>query len=157
MALVAPNAVQMLKLFGFSKTGKRDKEVIRRAQKRLLEKGLLTRNKDGYIKLSEEGEKELRKIERNEFKINKPKKWDGKWRLLIFDIPEKMKRVREKVRNTLSSIGFVWLQDSVWVYPYDCEDLVVLLKTDFQVGKSLLYLIVEEMENDRHLRDHFDL
>ena len=54
-------------------------------------------------------------------------------------------------------IGFVRLQDSVWVYPYDCEDLITLLKADFRVGKDVLYLIVDSIENDKYLRAEFNL
>ena len=53
--------------------------------------------------------------------------------------------------------GIRRLQDSVWVYPYDCEDIITLLKTDFGVGKYLLYMIVDELENDKHLREDFGL
>ena len=77
--------------------------------------------------------------------------------MLIFDIPEKRKSLREKVRTTLVSLGFKRLQDSVWVYPDDCEDLITLLKADFRVGKDLLYLIVDTIENDRVLREYFGI
>ena len=52
---------------------------------------------------------------------------------------------------------FVRLQDSVWIYPYDCEDIITLLKADFQIGKDMLYMIVEMLEYDKRLRNHFDL
>ena len=58
---------------------------------------------------------------------------------------------------TLRDIGFIRLQNSVWVYPYDCEDLITLLKADFRVGKDVLYLVVEAMENDKEIRKHFRL
>ena len=77
--------------------------------------------------------------------------------MLIFDIPEKRKPLREKIRSTLLSIGFLRLQDSVWIYPYQCEDLVNLLKADFKVGKDLLYLIVDSIENDKFFRKSFGL
>jgi len=54
-------------------------------------------------------------------------------------------------------IGFVHLQDSVWTYPYDCEDLIVLLKADFKIGKDILYMIVDELEGDWRLRKEFGL
>jgi len=57
----------------------------------------------------------------------------------------------------MSGLGFVRLQDSVWVFPYDCEDFVALLKADLKIGVAVLYLIVEQIENDKHLRAHFDL
>ncbi|OGG64507.1 hypothetical protein A3C94_03355 [Candidatus Kaiserbacteria bacterium RIFCSPHIGHO2_02_FULL_55_17] len=55
------------------------------------------------------------------------------------------------------SCGFERLQDSVWAYPYDCEDLIALVKAEFRIGADALYLIVEQMEHDKHLREHFHL
>ena len=99
----------------------------------------------------------LRTLELKDYATKKPKRWDGKWRVLIFDIPERRKSVRDKVRLTLTAIGFKRLQNSVWVYPYDCEDLITLLKADFKIGRDLLYLIVDSIENDAILRDWFDI
>ncbi|MBI2030584.1 CRISPR-associated endonuclease Cas2 [Candidatus Kaiserbacteria bacterium] len=109
------------------------------------------------MRLTSRGEVVFRTLTAHDHTRHKPIRWDGKWRVLIFDIPEYRKGLREKMRRTLTSIGFVRLQDSVWAYPYDCEDLVALLKADFKIGKDVLYLIVEEMEGDRHLRRHFNL
>lgn len=49
------------------------------------------------------------------------------------------------------------LQDSVWIYPYDCEDLVALMKADLRIGADVLYMIVERLERDKYLRRHFGL
>jgi len=107
--------------------------------------------------LTEKGRKILQMWEQRNYWIPTPSKWDGKWRVLIFDIPEKRKTLREKIRNTLRAVGFKWLQDSVWVHPFDCEDLITLLKADFKIGKDVLYLIAEAIENDKELRDHFQV
>jgi CRISPR-associated endonuclease Cas2 len=76
---------------------------------------------------------------------------------LIFDIKEERKGMRDKIRRTLNTIGFIRLQDSVWVYPYDCEDLIMLLKADFKIGKDLVYIIADSIENDKDLRLAFNL
>ncbi len=65
--------------------------------------------------------------------------------------------MRVHLRRTVKSLGFFRLQDSVWVFPYDCEDFVALLKADLRVGKNALYVIVEKIENDKHLKEHFGL
>jgi DNA-binding transcriptional regulator PaaX len=78
-------------------------------------------------------------------------------KVIIFDIPDKKRRIRDHIRELFKSAGFYLLQESVWAYPYDCEDIIALLKTDFGVGRNLLYLIVEELENDKHLRKDFGL
>jgi DNA-binding PadR family transcriptional regulator len=89
--------------------------------------------------------------------LPRAKKWDGMWRILMFDIPEKHRRMRDRVRTILSGFGFVLLQDSVWVFPYDCEDTITLLKTELRLGSKLLYVIAHAIENDKRLRKHFDL
>jgi CRISPR-associated endonuclease Cas2 len=76
---------------------------------------------------------------------------------LIFDIPEKRRAVRDQLRQTLNNIGFIKLQNSVWVYPYECSELISLLKSDFKIGKDVLYLTVTEIENDEFLRKHYQL
>lgn len=158
IALLAPNALKMLKIFDLNKKNKLNKErSINNSRKRLIEKGLVQYTDNGLLALTSSGRKALGQIERREFKIKKPSKWDGKWRVLIFDIKEKNKKTRDKIRITLSFIGFVKLQNSVWVYPYDCEDLITLLKADFGIGREALYIIADKIENEKPLINHFKL
>ena len=88
---------------------------------------------------------------------NQKKKWDDRWRMVVFDISERRRQVRNRLRATMLEIGFVRLQNSVWVYPYDCEDFIALLKAELRVGKDVLYAIVDTIEQDRSLRTHFNL
>ena len=85
------------------------------------------------------------------------KRWDKRWRLVMFDIPQHRRRDRDRLRDEIQACGFLRLQDSVWGFPYDCEDLVVLLKADMRIGKDILYAIVETMENDGWIKKHFGL
>ena len=89
--------------------------------------------------------------------IAKKRKWDRCWRVVIFDVPERRKGVRDRLRHFMEGCGFVRLQDSVWIYPYDCEDLIALAKADFRIGADVLYMIVERLERDKYLREHFGL
>ena len=155
VALLAPNALRALAQVGIL-PHKRQKESIMSARKRLIEKGLVS-YRQGVLHLTPAGEAALRRYELYAYKISRPKHWDGKWRVLVFDIPERKRKVRERMREVLMSIGFVRLQDSVWLYPYDCEDLVTLLKADFSIGKDILYLIVDALEYDAPYRKLFGL
>lgn len=155
VALVAPNVLSALGRLGII-PNRRQKEYVSSSASKLVKRGLLYFDGKRY-RLTSEGEKLLRRWEFYEFDFPKPKKWDQKWRVLIFDIPEKRKNTRNQLTLLLRRAGLERLQDSVWVYPYDCEDVITLLKTDFGVGKNLLYLIVEELENDKYLRKHFEL
>jgi len=154
---VAPNAIQALGMVGGIGKKKRQREIITNSRKRLVVQGLLEYTTEGFLKLTPKGEAKLRQLELHEYKIKKPKRWDKKWRLLIFDIREERKILREKIRRTLIAIGFIRLQDSVWVYPHDCEDLITLLKADFKIGKDVLYIIADSIENDSSLKKQFNL
>lgn len=67
----------------------------------------------GFKKLQEKRQKRKEKSLLNE-KIKK-EKWDGFWRVVIFDIPEENKRIRNVLRETLKVLEFKQLQKSVWV------------------------------------------
>lgn len=155
VALVAPNVIAALDKLG-AIPNRRQKEYISSSASKLVKRGLLYFDGKKYL-MTLKGERLFRRWEFTDYSLKKPKKWDKKWRVLIFDIPEKKKRVRNQLSLILRQAGFERLQDSVWVYPHDCEDVMTLLKTDLGIGKHLLYLIVEELENDKYLRERFDL
>ena len=155
IALLAPNALQMLKIFD-KDTGKRKTHSINVSRERLIKKGLI-KNRNGFLELTGKGERVLESIENRHYKIKKPRRWDQKWRIIIFDIPTCKNKLRDQTRLTLKAVGFVKLQDSVWVYPYNCEDLINLIKADFKIGKDLLYIVADKIENDLKLRKHFEL
>ncbi len=157
MALMAPNAIQALAKMGIIDTKGRRKEYINRSRDRLIGAGLLKRNNKGYLEITDRGEMELRKLQLENYRLKQPRRWDKKWRVLIFDIPEYRRSLREKVRRTLRSVGFLRLQDSVWLYPYPCEDLVALLKADFKIGKDIIYIITDSIEYDKNIRKQFNL
>ena len=155
VGVMAPNVIKATDKLGLISNARQD-EIVRSSASKLVRKGLLKFN-GKYYELTSEGEKKLRQLELRGYKFDRPKKWDRKWRVIIFDIPEKKKKVREQIRVLFKVAGLSRLQDSVWVYPYDCEDIIGLLKTDFGVSKNILYLIVDEIENDKYLREEFNL
>ncbi len=159
IALIAPKMTKVLARLE-PEFMKSKKYSYNRSWARLKNAGFICfeRTEKGTIaRITEKGESKLRQLELLDYKFPRPRRWDKKWRILMFDIREKRKSTREKVRRTLKRIGFYHLQDSVWVFPYDCEDLIMLLKSDFHIGKDLLYVIADNIENDRYLRQHFDL
>jgi DNA-binding transcriptional regulator PaaX len=113
--------------------------------------------KNGELRITQRGRLYLLKRTFYKNKERKKEKWDGEWRVLIFDIPENLRFIRDQIRTTLVAIGFMRLQDSVWIYPYNCEDLVILLKADLEIGKDLLYMIVDSLEDDGEIKNYFGL
>ncbi len=159
VAATIPNAAQLLKYFPGYRKGARFNYQTKSALGRLAAKGLVVfieENGKHYARITEKGERMLQ-IETEKVVISKKRRWDRRWRVVIFDIPERRKSVRVSLRRFMQEYGFVRLQDSVWIYPYDCEDLIALAKANFRVGADVLYMIVERLEHDKHLRDHFGL
>src|SRR3989344_9593350 len=87
---VAPNVLWAMKKLGLFPY-KRQKEAILSSKKRLLQKGLLEYNKKGMLRITPKGRKVLIINTYLDKTKEKKKKWDKKWRVLIFDIVESRK------------------------------------------------------------------
>jgi len=162
MATVAPNSLRLLKYVeAYLGKGKTLDRRLSQARSRLCQKGLLVygeSQKGSTVRLTEKGTKLAKLLEEKEaLFISSQNKWDGKWRVIIFDVWERRRYVRDQLRNMLKRAGFVKIQDSVWVYPYACEELFVFLRADLRLGKGMVYMVAEEIENDEKLRRHFNL
>lgn len=163
VAVLAPNALQSLRSFGYGKRNKPKKEFSYRvsdAINRAVQDGLLTCTENEGEKVFSLTAKGTHKLLRYKLKgicLKKPKQWDGKWRIIIFDIQEHKKVLRDRLRNDLCSLGFARLQYSVFVFPYDCEDVVTLLKADAEFGNGVLYIVADKIESDQYLRRLFRL
>lgn len=157
LTAVAPNMLQLLGGMGRNKS--RFKNQSEHVLTRLAQNGHITfeeREGKRFARITDAGQRFLLSHGRNLFMLaKKPKRWDRRWRIVLFDIPEKRRKTRDALRKTMKSFGFYRLQDSVWVYPYDCEDVIALLKAELRVGAAALYMIVEKIENERHLKEEF--
>ena len=138
----------------------RQKAGFSRTFQQLKEKGLIQfQNKDGRVTafLTDKGKIFIDGIDLKKINIIENKKWDNKWRVVIFDIPQKRRIARDLLRDRLKEFGFKQIQASVWTYPYECESIVALIKTSFELGDEVIYMIVESIEGDFNLRKKFKL
>ncbi len=155
LALVAPNAVQLFKIF----TDKKPYQFnfrFTRALKQLERRGLVNISR-GKVSLTQKGRVELEFYNLKDKTSKLIKKWDGKWRIVIFDIWERRRGARDAARRRLNQLGFVRLQNSVWVYPYECQEVVELLKTHYKLRPAVLYITADSVENDDFLKKKFGL
>ncbi len=160
VALVAPNVLGALGKLGLINNPRQKRQGVEKSLSRLVRHGYVVlegREEGKKVRLTEKGERYAAMLGEGKLIPKKPRRWDKKWRMLIFDIPENRRRVRSQIRASLVHMGFYRLQDSVWVYPHDAEDLVTLLKADFKIGKDVLYVVADAIEYDLPLRKHFGL
>jgi hypothetical protein len=151
--------LNLIKALG--RRNKSEKKKVYNAFYKLKREGCIKINRKGpqiYISLTEKGKKKAGWLQIDSLKIKKPKRWDGKWRIIIFDISELNKIIREAFRGKLKELGFYPLQKSVWIYPYDCRDEIELLREFFGLSKKELRLIVaEDIGDDTFLQKIFKI
>ena len=109
------------------------------------------------IVLSKLGKKYALNCKLDEMQIKTPVRWDGVWRIVIFDISEKKKKAREALRSKLKELGFRELQKSVLVYPYECEDEVDFICEVFELRNSVRYIRARYISNEAELKLKFDI
>src|SRR3989344_869968 len=160
LAMAAPNALKLLKHVDPDWIMKRNpRQRLYEVGSKLKRKGLVRFEKiEGKTKmvLTAKGRAAAQKAMLGSPLPHKIR-WDERWRMLVSDVPEKRRALRDKVRSIVAGFGFVCLQDSVWVFPYDCEDVITLLKTELRLGTQMLYVIADAIEYDKPLRTHFNL
>jgi DNA-binding transcriptional regulator PaaX len=119
----------------------------------------------GYIKfVNKENEKFLKITQKGELttllarsRVQKSERWDGKWRLIIFDIPEESRVSRNYFRRLLKDYGYKQLQASVFISPHPLNnDAVIFLKQSGLIG-FIRFLKVDEIDDDSILRKSFNL
>lgn len=116
------------------------------------------KNHQIYISLTEKGRKKAGMFQINSLKMNRPKKWDKKWRLIIFDIAELKRVYREAFRGKLKELGFYPMQKSVWVFPFDCEAEIELLKDFFGLSDDeIKFIVTEKINGDSKIKEIFQL
>ena len=114
---------------------------------------------DGSIKLtlSNKGKNKALIYKLDQMKIKKPKWWDKKWHLVIFDIPEDIRRCRDALRFHLKQIGFYELQRSVFIFPYNCQDEIEFLTEFYNIRKYVRLATLKDIDNELDLLKHFGL
>ena len=159
--VIAPGIAPLFKSIGKEEDRPHYKNMrINQTLKRLEKRGLVStqmRDEKKLVSLTKKGRVLLHKINLSELKIEKPKKWDNKWRIIIFDIQESKRKIREQLRRLLIHLGFKKFQNSVWFFPYPCEKEINLLKQSFYLENNLFCLTSERFKDDRPLIKFFNL
>ncbi len=161
--------------FGFSYTPQRQWKIIKGVAKEwqkinkkelyeeiinLYRSKLITKkeNSDGSytLLLTEKGKIKTLTYHFQNMKIEN-KYGDVKFRLVVYDIPEKIKKGRDALRAKLKGLGFHELQKSVFVFPYECKNEIDFIIEFFNLRKYVRVGVIETIDNDLHLRQKFNL
>jgi DNA-binding transcriptional regulator PaaX len=115
---------------------------------------IINRNGERFVKITSKGQLELL-VEKARAPLKG--KWDGKWRLVLFDIPIAANKSRDKLRRLLKSNNFYKLQGSVFISPYPLNrEAIIYLKATGLI-EFIRILRVDEFDDDSKLKKHFKL
>jgi len=162
-SLFLPNAPQMLKplLKLHRNWNKIKRQRIYEAIGRLNKKRLVELDQRGnelYLKITENGKKLIKNFDYDNIELSYDKKWDKKWRMVVFDIPEKKSKERRAFSVKLKDLGFYPLQESVFIYPYDCRDEIDFICNFLSIDNYVNYCTLETLDKkEGDLRKFFDL
>jgi DNA-binding transcriptional regulator PaaX len=151
---VAPGLGMVLKLI--DPNPRKAAYKMDRALRSLAHAGKVQKTKEGY-RLTSKGELELARRKFEQYQFPELKKWDKKWRVICFDIPEKYKRVRYVIQGKLVEVGCYRLQDSVFVTPQRCGELLKLMHEAFSLQKHVRGMVVTQIDDQVVLLRHFGL
>ncbi len=146
-SLVAPNIFIAYSLL--SKTWKKYKNrdigiIIRRFHKQELIR--LSENKAGQvvIELSNKGKSKLLQYNFNELSLKRIR--DGKLRVFLFDIPNNKRRARDILRNKLKELGFIKMQESVFITPYICKNEIEFIINFLEISQYCALIQIGDIE-----------
>ena len=156
--MAMPGLTYIVPLFKPKNT--RDRYQIKRVVEELRKKKLIniyTKNGNEVVEITEAGKKKVLEYNLDEMKLKVPKKWDGWWRIVMFDIPESKKKARGAVSWKIKELGLYPIQKSVFVSPYVCKNEIDFIGEFFGVRDHIIYIKAKEIEGVRKLKEHFGI
>lgn len=132
------------------------RSVRRLSAQRLVKETVLA---DGSFRLvlTEEGSRQARiqSLFGRSIHFKNPKKWDKKWRIVLFDVPEKERQFRDVLREHLRELKFYKLQHSVFISPFPCEKQLLELVSLYKAGPCVRIVTADFVDNEEKLKQHF--
>ncbi|MBI5798442.1 MAG: hypothetical protein HZB10_00735 [Candidatus Yonathbacteria bacterium] len=155
MAVSMPNVVQLFKYF--DPKNSRDRSRVKNSVYRLEKAGFIKRKdgNGGLFMLTQKGREKAMRYAILQMKISSQKTWDKKWRLIMFDIPEKKKQARSAINLALKRLGCVQYQKSVFVTPFPCEKEIDFVGECFGARDHIAMVVAIDIEKSDHLKKFF--
>lgn len=134
---------------------KQKERELRRIISYMKSTRLLSENYKHGLQITDKGRKRLNQSEFDSLRVKTPRKWDGRWRLIIYDVPEEYKEARKAFAVKLNKLGFYQLQRSAWLHPFPCREAIEIISSYYQIDKYISYIETVKIDNQRLLIDKF--
>lgn len=117
---------------------------------------IVKKNNERFIKLTRHGEIEAL-LAKARLPSAKGGRWDGKWRIVMFDIPQESSPKRDLLRRLLKENGFLKLQGSVFISPSPLNREALTYLRESELINYVRIIKAEEIDDDSDLRKRFQL
>jgi len=142
------------KIFGLDKKPKNSYRSFYRLRKQKLIDVKKVGDQEIFY-LTEGGRDVFLRFNYDNIKIKEPRIWDRNFRMVLFDIPEKKKKARNIFREKIKEMNFVRFNDSVWIYPYSCQEEIDFIANYLKIGKYVHFALVKDLTNRDYLEKYF--
>ena len=156
--LAMPGLTKIIPLF--KPKGAKDRYRINQAFQKLQKNKLVNiyiKNGNEVVEITKAGKKKVLEYNLDEMKLKVPQKWDGWWRIVMFDIPQSKKRARDAVSRKIKELGLYPIQKSVFVSPYLCKNEIDFVGEFFGVRDHIIYIKAKEIEGAHKLKEYFNV
>ncbi len=110
---------------------------------------------ESAVSVTLSGWRRIQKYQMQRLAIAAPKRWDGRWRFVLFDIPEEKRAARNALSGRLKKLGLWQCQRSCWVYPFECTEQVMAIARPYHIDQYITYLVAERTNIELRLRRAF--
>ena len=131
------------------------RQVVKRLEKQKIVE-IVEIDKTPVVTITEKGKQKILKFKLEEIELDQTT-WDGKWRIITYDIASVKRWQRELFRKMLKRMNFYQLQKSVYLTPFKCRDEIEYLRQVCEVGNEVVILTVSGFENEQVYKEYFGL
>ena len=117
--------------------------------------GLLDSEK--IFKITLKGKGRLKAYQVSEDGLSITDRWDGRWYLITFDIPESKKVARNQLIITLKKHGFVNYTKGLWLIPYNPDKLTASLRKQLGLKSEIKLIVAQAIDNDSRYKKYWSL
>lgn len=131
---------------------KRERErELRRVVSYMKSNHLLRDDYEHGLQITDKGRQRLEETNFEKLAVKPRKKWDGFWRLVIYDIPEKDKQGRNALVSKLKELGFYQLQRSAWLHPFPCRQVIETITGRYKINRYVSYIQTAHIDNQKSI------
>lgn len=140
----------------FSTMDNRQKErELQRVVYQMKEKGLLSGDYEHGLQVTDKARRRIEQADFRDLRAKAAERWDGIWRIVLYDIPEGQASGRQALAARLRSYGCYQLQKSAWITPFPCREDIVTLSAHYDVDEHVTYFEATHLDNAKPLIARF--